>query len=332
MRYRFLLTLFLVVSQIIHAQVDTGAIAGTIKDSSGAVVVGARVKITQTDTGITSVLATNSDGFYSAPALHIGKYDISASAAGFTTENKKDIELRVQDRLNVDFTLSPGETTTVVTVEGAPTPLQTEDSSMGQVVENETMQNLPLNGRNYIQLATLAAGTSPSQRGAERDTFIANGAREIQNTYLLDGTDNKNKIVGFDSSAAQAIEPVIDGVQEFKVETSTFSAEFGQSAGAVVNVTLKSGTNDYHGSAWDYVRNSFFDAKPYFQVRGQKPDYNQNQFGATFGAPIIKDRTFFFAVGRACARWTRCPKLQPCRRCNSALEFSAPRSTIRTRR
>jgi hypothetical protein len=282
-------------TQALYAQLDTGAISGTVKDSTGAVVQAAAVKITEANTGLAISLLSNNDGFYSAPALHLGIYGISASAAGFATESRTGIELRVQDRLNIDFTLSPGKTSTVVTVEAATPLLQTEDSSMGQVVDDATMQNLPLNGRNYIQLATLGAGTSPSRRGAERDTFIANGAREIQNTYLLDGIDNKNKIVGFDGSAAQAIEPVIDGVQEFKVETSTFSAEFGQAAGAVVNVTLKSGTNQFHGSMWEYLRNSFFDATPYFQVHGQKPNYNQNQFGATFGGAIIKDRTFFFA-------------------------------------
>ncbi|HXM43650.1 MAG TPA: TonB-dependent receptor [Bryobacteraceae bacterium] len=280
--------------QVLYAQLDTGAIAGAVKDSSGAVLQAAKVTIIETETAIAVSLLTNNDGFYSAPALHIGHYNVSVSAAGFATETRKGIELRVQDRLNIDFTLSPGQTNTIVTVEGGAPLLQTEDTSMGAVVDDATMQNLPLNGRNYIQLATLGAGTSPSRRGAERDTFIANGARELQNTYLLDGVDNKNKIVGFDSSAAQAIEPVIDGVQEFKVETSTFSAEYGQAAGAVVNVTLKSGTNQYHGSMWEYIRNSFFDAKPFFQVLGQKPDYNLNQFGATFGGPIIKDRTFFF--------------------------------------
>ena len=290
-----LLWLAVSVTQTLLAQVDTGAISGTVKDSTGAVLQAAIVKIVETETGITLSLLTNADGFYAAPALHIGKYNISALAAGFATQTKTDVELRVQDRLNVDFKLAPGQMSTVVTVESQVPPLQTEDSSMGQVVEDETMQNLPLNGRNYIQLATLGSGTSPSRRGAERDTFIANGAREVQNTYLLDGIDNRNKIVGFDSSAAQAIEPVLDGVQEFKVQTSTFSAEFGQAAGAVVNVTLKSGTNQYHGSMWEYLRNSFFDATPYFQVAGQKPNYTQNQFGATFGGPIIKDRTFFFA-------------------------------------
>jgi hypothetical protein len=297
------------LTQAIYAQVDTGAISGVVKDASGAVMVAANVKIKDVETGVTTVLLTNNDGFYSAPSLHLGKYEMTASAPGFATEIKKDIEVRVQDRLNIDFTLSPGQTTTTVTVEGGAPILQTEETSVGQVVSQETMENLPLNGRNYIQLATLAAGTSPSQRGAERDTFIANGAREIQNTYLLDGIDNKNKIVGFDSSAAQAIEPVLDGVQEFKVQTSTFSAEFGQAAGAVVNVTMRSGTNEYHGSAWDYIRNSFFDAKPYFQVLGQKPDYNQNQFGATFGAPIKKDKTFFFGSWQSLRSVDEAPQL-----------------------
>jgi hypothetical protein len=175
----------LIISQVAHAQVDSGAISGVVKDSSGAVLVSATVRITQSDTGITSTFVTNGDGFYSAPSLRIGKYDIAVSAVGFATEAQKDIELRVQDRLNFDFTLSPGQTSTTLTVEAVAPILQTEDSSMGQVVSEETMQNLPLNGRNYIQLATLGVGTSPSQRGAERDTFIANGAREIQNTYLF---------------------------------------------------------------------------------------------------------------------------------------------------
>ena len=315
----------LVLIHCAHAQVDTGAISGVVRDATGAVIISATVKITQSDTGIASTFVTNGDGFYSAPSLRIGKYDIEVAMPGFATETRKDIELRVQDRLNLDFTLSPGQTSTTVTVEAGAPILQTEDSSMGHVVENETIQNLPLNGRNYIQLATLGAGTSPSQRGAERDTFIANGAREIQNTYLLDGIDNKNKIVGFDNSAAQSIEPVIDGVQEFKVETSTFSAEFGQAAGAVVNVTTKSGTNDFHGSAWDYIRNSFFDAKPYFQVLGQKPGYNQNQFGATFGAPIIKNRTFFFGSWQSLRSVEQVPQLATVPTLQQrAVIFSAP--------
>lgn len=141
---------------------------------------------------------------------------------------------------------------------------------------------------------TLGAGTSPSRRGPERDTFVSNGARPIQNSYLLDGIENKNKIVGFDSSSAQVIQPVLDGIQEFKVQTNTFSAEFGQSAGAVVNVTMKSGTNQFHGSAFELLRNSAMDAKPYFQPTPVRPQFIQNMYGATFGGPIRRDKTFAF--------------------------------------
>ncbi len=128
------------------------------------------------------------------------------------------------------------------------------------------INDLPLNGRNFIQLATLGAGTLPSRRTAERDNFIANGARAVQNSYLLDGVDNKNRILGFDRSAAQIIQPVIDAIQEFKVQTSTFSAEFGQAAGGVVNVTLKSGTTQLHGRLFEFLRNAKLDATPYFPL------------------------------------------------------------------
>jgi TonB dependent receptor len=188
-----------------------------------------------------------------------------------------------------------GAASTVVSVEAQAPILQTETTSLGQLVDSVQIQSTPLNGRNYIQLAMLGAGTTPAVGASERNSFYANGVREIQNSYLLDGVDNKNKIVGFDNSAAQSIEPVIDSVQEFKVQTSTFSAEFGQAAGAVINVTTKSGTNEFHGSAFEYLRNSVFDADPYFQpARTAKPQFIQNQYGATFGGPVIKNRTFFF--------------------------------------
>ncbi|MFN7992054.1 MAG: TonB-dependent receptor [Bryobacteraceae bacterium] len=281
--------------QKLCAQADTGAISGTVSDSANRVLAGATVTFLHNETGIRIQCATNSGGLYSAPGLRIGKYTLSASSADFTTEVRPDIELRVQDSLRVDFRLVPGQVNTTITVESRSPLLETENASIGQVVDESTMQNLPLRGRNYIQLATLGAGTSPSRRSAERGTFIANGVRAAQNTYLLDGVDNRNKIVGFDNSPAQAIEPVLDAVREFKVQTNLYSAEFGQAAGAVVNVSLKSGANQFHGSMFEYNRNSFFDATPYFQLIGPKPQANQNQFGATSGGPLIKNKTFFFA-------------------------------------
>jgi hypothetical protein len=275
--------------------VDTGTLSGVVKDQTGGVVSNASVVVRNPATGIAARVSTNGQGLYAAPDLKAGLYEISVSATGFEKITKTGIELRVQDRLAVDFDLKIGQSTTSVSVEAQALSLQTETSSLGQVVGTAEIQNMPLNGRNYIQLATLGAGTSPAYNASERNSFTANGVREIQNSYLLDGVDNKNKIVGFDSSAAQSIEPVIDSVEEFKVQTSTFSAEFGQAAGAVVNVTTKSGTNQLHASAFEYLRNSFLDADPYFQPAGTaKPQFIQNQYGTTVGGPVIKDRTFFF--------------------------------------
>lgn len=185
--------------------------------------------------------------------------------------------------------------TEVTITEEAPR-LESASSSLGNVVAKQTIQNLPLNGRNFTQLALLGAGVLPAKKSAERDSFVANGARPVQNSYLLDGIENKNRIVGMDNGTAQAIQPVLDGIQEFKVQTSTYSAEFGQAAGGVVNVSLRAGANNLHGSLFAYHRNSAISATPYFQpVRGQKPQYLQNQFGATFGGPIVENRTFYFA-------------------------------------
>src|SRR3981081_2283971 len=132
----------------------------------------------------------------------------------------------------------------------------------------------------------MSAGTTPSQRSNERNSFSANGQREIQNSYVLDGIDNKNKIVGFDSSSAQSIEPVIDAIQEFKVQTGNYSAEFGQSAGGIVNASIRSGTNKFHGTVWEYLRNSYLDPSPFFQpALTAKPQFIQNQYGATVGGP-----------------------------------------------
>jgi Carboxypeptidase regulatory-like domain/TonB dependent receptor len=290
-----LITAVFLFPSLLNSQVDTGTISGVVKDASGGVIQSAQVKLENAATGVSFSLVTNESGFYSAPDLKAGTYNLSASAPGFSMVNRAGIEVRVQDRVAVDFELPVGESSSSVSVESQGPPLDNASSSLGQVVDERTIKNLPLNGRNYIQLASLGAGTSPAQNSQERNTFIANGARSIQNSYLLDGIDNKNKIVGFDNSSAQSIEPVIDSVQEFKVQTSTFSAEFGQSAGAVVNVTTKSGTNQLHGSAFEFLRNSFFDAAPYFQPADtNNPQLIQNQFGATLGGPIVKDRTFFF--------------------------------------
>ncbi len=291
------------------AQVDTGTVSGVITDRSGAVVPGAKITILQEETNFQLGLETNESGFYSAPALRPGRYVISAGKEGFRPQKSRPLELRVQDRVEVNFTLEVGALSSEVTVSSVAPLLESETSSLGQVVEEKTITDLPLNGRNFIELATLGAGTLPSRRSADRDSFISNGARSVQNSYLLDGIDNKNRIMGFDKSSAQIIQPSIDSIQEFKVQTATFSAEFGQAAGGVVNVTLKSGTNGLHGGVFEFLRNSDLDATPYFQPTGGKPLFIQNQFGATIGGPIVKDRTFYFGSWQSSREVNAAPQI-----------------------
>ena len=290
--FAFLATGFAIVA---YAQVDTGSISGTVKDSGGAVIVDATVTITNPGSGASVTTKTNQDGFYTVVDLRPGTYDVSTAAQGFQAITKAGIDVRLQDRLAINFDLHVGQASTSIQVQATAPALETETSSLGQVVEDKTIESLPLNGRNYIQLAILGAGTSPSQRSNERNSFVANGQREIQNSYVLDGIDNKNKIVGFDSSDAESIEPIVDAIQEFKVQTATFSAEFGQSAGGVVNASIRSGTDQIHGSVFEYLRNSWLDASPFFQpALTAKPQFIQNQYGATIGGPIVKNRTFLF--------------------------------------
>ncbi len=292
------------------AQVDSGAVSGVVTDTSGAVVPGATVTITQTTTNITTVLTTNESGFYSAPSLRPGSYEVLVRGTGFRAQKSKPFDLRVQERLALNFKLEVGGVAEEVVVSATAPLLESETSSLGHVVEEKMVSELPLNGRNFIQLATLGAGTLPSTRTAERDNFIANGARAVQNSYLLDGVDNKNRIMGFDRGSAQIVQPIIDAIREFKVQTATFSAEFGQAAGGVVNVTMKSGSNNLHGNVFEFLRNSKLDATPYFQPVGTpKPLFIQNQFGATLGGPIIRNRTFFFGSWQSSREVNAAPQI-----------------------
>ena len=239
--FRYFALLIAGFATFAHAQVDTGSIFGTVKDPHGEVIYNATVTVTNPASGSSVTTKTNQDGLYAAVDLRPGTYNVSVASEGFQAITKTGIDVRLQDRLAINFDLQVGQTSTSIQVQGTAPALETETSSLGQVVEGTAIESLPLNGRNYIQLAILGAGTTPSQRSNERNSFVANGQREIQNSYVLDGIDNKNKIVGFDSSDAESVEPIVDAIQEFKVQTATFSAEFGQSAGGVVNASIRSG-------------------------------------------------------------------------------------------
>ena len=295
--------------QAVFAQVDTGAILGTVRDQSGAVVPGAKVTLLNEGTGLPLTATTAADGAYIFTPLKIGVYSITVEREGFQRVTRSHVTLDVQQQVKVDVTLVPGQVTQTIEVTGAAPLLETQTSSVGQTVGGQAVNDLPLNGRNYTFLAQLVAGTSqtqPTGRGLEfTGSFTANGLPLVHNNYILDGIDNNNDTVDFLNGASFAVLSPPDAIQEFKVQTSNFSAEFGRAGGAVVNATIKSGTNQVHGSLWEFVRNDIFDAANFFEnspTHIEKGEFRRNQFGGAIGGPVYiphvyngKDKTFFFA-------------------------------------
>lgn len=297
------LVLAIAGSSRLLAQVDTGTITGTVTDPSGAVIPGATVDLINQGTSLKLTTTTDSSGSYTFTPIKIGTYTVEASFHGFQQAIHKDVSVQVQATVNVSFALQTGSVTQTVQVTAAPPLLETASASVGQVVGQRQVNNLPLNGRNYTFLAQLSAGvTSGGQEGRGLDangTFSANGVRPAQNNYLLDGMDDNADLVDFLNSTSYVVLPPVDAIQEFKVQTSDFSAQFGRAGGAILNATSKSGSNAYHGDAWEFLRNSGLDARNFFETN--RGEYRQNQFGATFGGPLTiphvyngKNKTFFF--------------------------------------
>ena len=279
----------LVQSRSAFGQVDEGAITGTVQDTTGAVVPNAQVTLLNTDQGITLETKTNSSGAYTFSPVRIGHYTLTVTAQGFakTTQTEHHCERRAS-ALQVNIQLKPGAATETVEVNTAPPLLQTEEASVGQVIGQQEVNDLPLNGRNFTFLAQLGAGMQTPQadtRGnAASGAFSANGLRPAQNNYLLDGIDNNSNAVDFLNGTNFVILPPVDAIQEFKVQTADFSAELGRSAGAVLNATIKSGTNSIHGAAWEFFRNDKLDAADWFEDNSTTPvkgELRLNQFGAT---------------------------------------------------
>ena len=294
------LCLLLIQSPFALAQVDMGSVTGTVSDTSGAVIPGAKVTLLNTDVGLTMEGISDSGGRYTFSPVKIGHYTLTATASGFSKTTQEAITVNVSQVLQVNLQLKPGAASETVTVSTAPPLLQTDQSSVGQVIDSQQVNGLPLNGRNFTFLAQLGAGTQTPQadtRGnAASGAFSANGLRPAQNNYLLDGIDNNSNAVDFLNGTNFVILPPVDAIQEFKVQTATFSAELGRSAGAVLNATIKSGTNSLHGAAWEFFRNDVLDAGDWFGNNQGLPKakLNQNQFGASAGGPIIKNKIFFF--------------------------------------
>jgi Carboxypeptidase regulatory-like domain/TonB dependent receptor len=291
----------------LYGQVDTGSILGTVTDSSGATVNAASVTLTNQGTNAALTTTTGSDGVYKFTPVKIGTYKIKVSLQGFQTLEKRDISVDVGQNVVVDFALKPGSVSETIEVASTVPVLETQDASVGQVVDRRNVDQLPLNGRNFTFLAQLAAGVNSPQadtRGnAATGAFAANGDRPAQNNYLLDGIDNNSDTVDFLNGTNFVVLPPVDAIQEFKVQTSDFSAEFGRSGAAVLNATIKQGTNEFHGDVWEFFRNDKLDAADFFENAGNVPkgELRQNQFGFTAGGPVVipklfngKDKLFIF--------------------------------------
>jgi hypothetical protein len=270
-----------------------GTISGVITDSSGAVVVGATVQLTHLDTNVTKTLTTNNAGVYSATSLNPGVYRVEASASGFKTAIVSAVTLEVNANPKVDLTLQVGEASETVDVTAEAPLLQTQQSNLGQTVTQRQIEQLPT-GRNLFSLILLAAGTS--QQAAcdgcgNNGNLRINGDRPRTQDYILDGTTINAPVFG-----GQAVNPAIDSIQEFKVETNSLSAEYGKAGGGVITAVTKSGTNEFHGSGYYYNRNESLNARNFFEDPAEpKNPFDQNEFGGTIGGPILKNKLFFFS-------------------------------------
>ena len=288
-------------SSSLWCQVTTGTILGTIHDSSGAALAGAKVTITDNSKGTTSVYQTDDAGTFNAPFLIPGTYAVAVEKEGFKRSVSANVVLDVDQKARVDMSLEVGQLSQTLEVTAAAPLVRSESAELGEVVAQRQVQDLPLNGRNFAQLVDLVPGVSAGQQGENlsgsssfnpraASNFNALGSQANANAWLVDGIDDNEWTFN-----TVMIQPSVESIAEFKVLTGTFGAEFGRGAG-VVSVSTRSGSNQFHGEAFDYLRNSFMDARNYFNPTTQvQPEYRRNQFGGALAGRIIKDKLFFFA-------------------------------------
>ncbi|WP_229741323.1 TonB-dependent receptor [Silvibacterium dinghuense] len=282
-----------------QAQFETSSVLGFVRDSSGAPIANSKVELINTATGTIVTVNTDNQGQYEFTSVHAGEYKVDAGADGFAESLTSPFSVTVNSRQRVDVKLQPGSHTETVTVTGAALQLQTETSDSSTIINHSEVENLPLNGRAYGDLATLVPGVHTNilenQTVTSRDaSFNVNGQRSEFNNFLLDGLDNNAYGTSNQGFSNQAIPPSPDAIDQFQVQTNNYSAEFGRASGAVINVSIKSGTNALHGSVWEYNRNTDMNAEGPF-VAKSKPTLIRNQFGGAVGGPILKDKLFFFA-------------------------------------
>jgi hypothetical protein len=292
------------VSQVLYSQAN-GSFSGTVADKTGSVITNAKVTITSQATGLVREATTDASGYYVVPLLPVSTYTVRAEAQGFKAVEQKDVRLQVNETRELNFTMAPASVSEQVEVSASEVAVETTNATLGQVITEQQVADLPLNGRDFVQLATLTPGTTqetnpnsffnggPSSEVSTRGTYSLSvgGSRPQSTDWLLDGNDNNELTAG-----GIAVLPSIDAIQEFKVLSYNYSAEYGTRAGPTVLVTTKSGSNGYHGTLFEFFRNTSLDAQKYAFTSPAPPKdkFNLNQFGGSFGGPIQKDKTFFF--------------------------------------
>ena len=296
-----MLCLLLFAASHLVGQVNTGDVVGRVTDASAAVLPDAKVTIKNTGTGVFRTVQTGKTGDYSFSLLQVGTYEVTIEAKGFRTFVTKDLNLSAGDRVRVDGKMEISVASESASVSAEATPaLQTDSSTIGTLIGSEFLADLPLNGRNLTNLIQLSAGVTPgafnAAGGGNHSTdrrltsaFSANGQNDFLNNNMIDGMDNNERYFG-----TIVVRPSIDAVQEVIVSTNLYPAEVSRTEGGVADVITKSGTNSFHGSLFEYLRNDVFDARDYFATTGRKPELRQNQFGGSIGGPIQKNKTFFF--------------------------------------
>src|SRR5215475_5463265 len=290
----------LFVAAPLSAQFESATLTGVVTDPAAAVVRAARITATNEATNTAQSVVSGDDGRYLFTNLRPGTYRVSVSAPGFKQEVASNIVLQVNQAARLDIQLTVGDVNEQVSVTAEAPVLETESAARGAVIDHTKMVELPLNGRDYNQLALLSPGvlapTPRLQSVGFRGAFNVNGNRAFQNAFQLDGVDNTSYSNSYRVLNAQVIQPSVEALQEFKIQTNAYSAEFGRSAGALINAVTRSGTNQIHGSVYEFLRNSALDASNFFANKAglEKPFRQRNQFGAAAGGPIVKDKTFIF--------------------------------------
>jgi carboxypeptidase family protein/TonB-dependent receptor-like protein len=282
------------------AQFDTASVVGTVRDGSGAVVPGAKVTITNGDTGISLVKASTSEGNFEFTAVKPGRYVVTAEKTGFAIALVDNVQVQVAARLRVDLQMPLGQITEKVEVTAAQPLLETDSSQRGQVISGDQTRALPLISREYSSLALLTSGVklggvSLTTGNTPREgAFNVNGLRSVFNNFLIDGVDNNAYGTSNQGFSNQVMQPAPDAIGEFKVVTNNMSAEYGRAAGATINVSYRSGTNALHGSGWEFLRDDSLNSTGFFKPATGKPAINRNQFGGVVGGPIVRNKAFFF--------------------------------------